>query len=321
MSTGVAQCGCDPTCVSHDVGVHRPITKCHAQRDPHTFDAGRFARNLWWITKGHNVAPVRPGDYVLEQRAVGHRARQRPVVAVLVEVIRRQSGHAAERWLEPDHTGERRRDANRSADVAAGGKGRESGRQPGRRPARRTARSELDVPWIARHPPQLAVAEAGATEFGRRRADVDDAAGALDAFDDRVVVLGDLISEGERPLLPRPPHHGLFLLGRHAQAFEWSRCVSLSRISKRCFLRLGASLVIAAVDDCVDARVVGLDSVDQRLDVFHGRKLAAAKQLERLMGGLVVQIRHRASIAALLGAIVPSPVQATTSSSACMPLW
>ena len=289
--------------VGHDVGIDRPIAQRDAQPDPQAIDAieragsARPGRDLRWVAQRDVVAPVRSGDHVLEESAIGHRPSQRPVVAVLIEVIRGKTGHAPERRLESDDPGERRGDADRAADVAAGGQWCVAGRQGRSGTSRRAARRELGVPRVARHAPEGAVAEAGATELGSRGSHMDDATGRLDAFDDRMVVFGDLVDERQRALLPRPPRHGLFFLGGDGQSLQRSRGITLAEVTLLGRTSLGAGLVVPTIDHRVHDRVVCFDLLDHALEVLHRRQLAVTEEVQRFVCSQVRQIGHRRSIA------------------------
>ena len=140
---------------------------------------------------------------------------------------------------------------------------------------------ELGVPRIAGDAPQLAVGEAGTAELRRGGADVDDPAGVLDAFDDRMVVLGDLVDQRQRTLLATSaPAIGCSSLAATHETLERSRGIALSEVSL--LRRRGPRRGPRRSDDRRprSARVVGLDLLDQALEMFHRRQVAAAEQFE-----------------------------------------
>ena len=231
LCAGQPQRLADRVGVGDDIDVDWPIAEGDTQTNAHTIDARRVARDLRWVAQRDDVSPMRPGDHVLEQPAIGDSSREWSIVAVLVEVIRSEARNPAEWWLESNDSAERCRDADGTADVATRGERCIPGGERCGGSTRRSARCELGVPRIAGDAPQLAVGEPGTAELRRGRADVDDPAGILDAFDDRVVVLGDLIDQRQRTLLPRPPNHWVFFLGGDAEALERSRRISLAEVS------------------------------------------------------------------------------------------
>jgi hypothetical protein len=86
-------------------------------RDAHAVDAVEPFGDLELRPQARDVDGVWAGDHVLEQRAVRDRAREHAVVAVAIEVVRRSGRHPAVRRLEADHAVDRRRDADRTADI------------------------------------------------------------------------------------------------------------------------------------------------------------------------------------------------------------
>src|SRR5689334_6525021 len=90
---------------------------------------------------------MRPGDRVLQQRAVGDRPGQWAFVAVVIEVEDSHLGNAPVRGLESDDTAERRGNPDRAADV---GTGRERCRPGGERRGRSAAGTTRRVPRVPR---------------------------------------------------------------------------------------------------------------------------------------------------------------------------
>ena len=90
---------------------------------------------------------------------------------------------------------------------------------------------------------------------------------------------------GSEPCLPRAPDHRLLFLRGDAQALERTRGITLSEVSLLRGAGLGAGLVVPAIDDGVEHGVVGLDLLDQALEMFHRRQVAAAEQVEGLVRG------------------------------------
>ena len=131
------------------------------------------------------------------------------------------------------------------------------------------------------------MAEGGATEFGRRRADVDDATRGLNALDDRVVVLGDLVDERQRTLLPRASRHRLLLFGGDGQSLQRPRGITPAEVSLLGRPSLGACLVVPTIDHSTHGWVVRLDLFDHGLEVLHRRQITATEQLQRLVRGQV----------------------------------
>ena len=166
------------TQVVADLSVYLEAAEVRVHRDPQPLHAGQLRGDRELGAQRDDVIAMRTRHHVLQQAAIGDRPRHGPVVAVMVEVERRVLRHAAIGGLEPDHAAERRRDADRAADV---GSGREAGHarcQRCRRAAGGASGAVLEVPGIARDAPEPRVGDRRAAELGRRRTGVDDAPGS-----------------------------------------------------------------------------------------------------------------------------------------------
>ena len=75
--------------VGLDLGVDLPAAEIDREPDAPAFDAFQHRGDAYLRPQRRHVGGVRAGEHVLEQRAVGDRAGERPVVAVAVEVERR----------------------------------------------------------------------------------------------------------------------------------------------------------------------------------------------------------------------------------------
>ncbi len=122
---------------------------------------------------------MRAIDDILEQGAVGDRARQRPGVAVPVEIERRIVGIAAIGRLVADDAAHRRRDADRAADIRAGGQRRRAGGKAGAGAAGGTAGGVFRVPGRAGDALEPRIGDAAQENSGRRRARMHDHAAGL----------------------------------------------------------------------------------------------------------------------------------------------
>ena len=116
------------------------------------------------------VARMRAGYDILQEGGIRHPPAQYAAMIVAIEIRRRAIGVAPMRRLVADKATGACRNADRTADIGAGGDGRHSCGQSGRRPARRTAGAKFEVEWIARDPPEPGVAGARQAELWRGRA-------------------------------------------------------------------------------------------------------------------------------------------------------
>ncbi len=241
----------------------------------------------------HRVPRVLPGDHVGEQRAVGDGARHRPVLVPVVQVDRGQARHPAVRRLVADDPVERGRDADRAADVGAGGERCQAGRESRPGAARRAAGGAGRVPRVAGDAPQVAVGEAGGAELGRGGAGVHDAAGGDDALDDRVRDAGDVVAQQQGAFAQRVPGDGLPLLHRDGQPFQ--RPGRAAHVAVGGLRGLLQRLVEPAFGEGVDTRLGLLGALDQRRQQVDGGQVERGEPRQGVVRRQIHQIIHRAS--------------------------
>ena len=274
------------------LGLDGDVAERHRQRDPHPAhvaevlgDGQRRQRDV--------VDGVLTLDHVVEQGGVGHRAAHRPVVAVDVEVERRQRRHPAVRRLEADHTAEGRGDPDRATDVGPAGQVRRTGRQGRARAAGGSTRGVVGVPGVAGDAPQLGVGEAGAGELGGGRARVDQRARVEDPLGHGVGLVGDEALGEHRAEAQAAPLDRLLLLQHDRQSLERARSIALAGIAGLRCLRRHPEVLVVALQQAVDDRLGLVGPGRHRLQHLDRRQLAASEGIEDLGRAEVVKVGHR----------------------------
>ncbi len=207
---------------------------------------------------------------------------------------RGQRGHPALWRLEPDHPVERRRHADRAADVRTG---RECGRARGQRctgAAARPTTRDLGVPRIARDAPQLRVGEAGTRELRRRRAHVAHTTGGEDPFDHRMRHRRDVVLEQQRAELPALAEDRLLLLQRHRQPLERpGRAVAPPLFG---VARGGVRVLESARRDGVEGGFDRVGPGEYGVEQLDRAQRARGERIQRIARSQVAQFVHRGAL-------------------------
>ena len=306
--------------IGDHVLVHVVAVQVRRQGEPQPFDRLEVIRDDELGPQRNHVAGVRAGDHVLEQRDIGHRARQRTFVAIVVEVEDLGLRHAAVRRLESDYAAEGGGDPDRPTDVRAGGESGRSGGERRARPPTGTARRKGEVPWVARDTPELRPRDGRAGELRRRRPRVDDGAGVEDPLHEHRGVIGDHVAQSERAKRVLVPGDRRLFLDRDRDAFQGTRWVPIAGISGLGCLRLRKRLVEEGLGEGVDRGLDCRRAVDDRLDQLDRRELATLELLYGLSRRYVVQIAHLSSpfirLPVLFAALASTPALARWSGGA-----
>ncbi len=237
------------------------------------------------------VERVRSGRDVLHQRRIGHRPGHRAAVIVAVEVGGRSVRVAPVRRFEPHDAAGRCRNADRSADVGAGGERRRAGSHPRRRsrPRNRRGRSR-DCADCASHPRasrctrpkgRTPAWSCGRGRWRRRRAALDHRGRSSRRR---------CVSNTSEPWVVRLPLRrwasftasGSPSSGRGASPLPIQR-VSATRAAASAFLVVG-------VGEGVDARVHRFGAGDHRRHQFDGRQCSCTEGYQGFDGGDVGEI-------------------------------
>ena len=170
------------------------------------------------------IAGVPAGEHLQHERGVAHGAGQR---AVLAEVIHGGwhagagvARHAPQRGLDPVHTAEARRPADRAAAVAALRQRAQPGGHRGRAAAARPAGAAIGIPGISAGIPQTVGGVADEPELRTVGLAEHDGSGTENPLHGERVRARHVVAEDERALR-RPHTAGVFrVLDRHRDAVQ-----------------------------------------------------------------------------------------------------
>ena len=225
---------------------------------------------------------MRARDHVLHQRRVAYRSGQRAAMIIGVEIAWRPVGIAAMGRLVTDHPATARRDADRPADIGAGGQHRRPRRQRCARPAGRSAGPVFRIEGVQRIAPQARIADARQGEFRRGGARMDDRPGPCKPLDHRVGMVVHMVLEDQRCLRGALALDALHILHRQRNALQ--RPCLPAHIAVLGRLRRRQRLVEIGVAEGVDLRLDGLGPRDNGLYEFNRRKLPRPEELKNPVG-------------------------------------
>ncbi len=203
------------------------------------------------------------GGHTLHQCGIGHRAGHRPTVIEAVEVRRRAIGVAAMGRLEADDTTSRSGNADRAANIGAGGQGGDACRQGRTGAARRAAGRPAGVPWVPGDTPHAGVGDTRQAELRNRGAGENIGAGILQAFDHRVGMIVNRVLEDQRTVGGALAFNSLGVLHRQRNAIK--RQGGVFRVTGFGAFGFSEGFFKIGIGEAVDLRVDGFGAGDEGL--------------------------------------------------------
>ena len=256
------ECACGGGDQVRDLGVDASVAEVWAEGDAKIGDVCIEACQVVdaRTRQARVIERMRAGGGVQEQRRIAHRSGEGAHVGDVVVVAHGDVRHDAPCRLQPEHTAEMRRYADRAGTVGALVQRSEATGRGGPRTGGRGAGVETVSPRIVCHTGQGTAADAGPAELRRGGLAEDDGAGRLEALGDRGVRVRDLADLGVRTGLQRMAGELVEVLDRDRYAVQRAEVVA------PCHRALGVPRHVQRefrreLGEGIDATVVAFDAV------------------------------------------------------------